>query len=155
MSSAHEQSLIIVKPDAIQRNLLGEIITRFEKKGLKIIGLKMKHVEDIQWEEHYGHLKDKPFFAELKRFMSSAPVVLMAVEGVNAISAIRIIVGATMAFEADAGSIRGDYALGIESNVVHASDSVENGKIEIERFFEQKEIVEYKKIDEEFVFAGM
>ena len=107
----HEKSLIIIKPDAVQRNLIGEIVGRFEKKGLKIVGLKMMSVEDATLEEHYAHIKDKPFFPGIRDFMKSSPVVVIALEGVNAISAIRLLVGPTKAWEANAGTIRGDFSL--------------------------------------------
>ncbi len=148
-----ERSLIIIKPDAIQRNLVGEIITRFERKGLKIIGMKMMHLKDALVEEHYAHIKDKPFFPRIKRFMMSSPVVVMAVAGLKAIDSIRIIVGPTKGFEAAAGTLRGDLSLSMQSNVVHASDSLENGKAEIKRFFEEDEIVEYDKVDTKFIFS--
>ena len=148
-----EKSLIVFKPDAIQRNLLGEVISRFEKKGLKIIGLKMIELGDVLLEEHYGHLKDKPFFAGIKKYMKSSPVVVMAVSGIGAIGAIRIIVGPTKGYEADAGSIRGDFSMSTQSNIVHASDSVENGTTEIKRFFKDDEIIEYRKIDEMLIFS--
>ena len=148
-----EKSLIIIKPDAIQRNLAGEVIKRFENKGLKIIGLKMMSIEDALLDEHYAHIKDKPFFPGIRDFMKSSPVVVMAVEGINAISAIRIIVGATKAWEADAGTVRGDFSMSTQSNIVHASDSVENGEVEVKRFFQKDEIFEYKKIDTDFVYA--
>lgn len=148
-----ERSLIIIKPDAVQRNLIGEIINRFERKGLKIIGLKMMGIEDALLEEHYAHIKDKPFFPGIRDFMKSCPVVVMAVSGINAISSIRIIVGPTKAWEADAGTIRGDYSLSTQSNIVHASDSIENGEIEVKRFFKEDEIFSYKKIDTDFVYA--
>ena len=149
----HEQSLIIFKPDAVQRNLVGEIISRFERKGLKIIGLKMMHVSDVILEEHYAHIKDKPFFPGIRDFMKSSPVVVMAVSGINAVSAIRLIVGPTKGFEADAGSIRGDFSMSVQSNLVHASDSVEAGVSEIARFFEEDELFTYQKIDTDFVYA--
>ena len=149
----NEKSLIIIKPDAIQRNLAGEVIRRFENKGLKIIGLKMISIEDALLDEHYAHIKDKPFFPGIRDFMKSCPVVVMAVEGINAISAIRIIVGATKAWEADAGTVRGDFSMSTQSNIVHASDSVENGEVEVKRFFQKDEIFEYKKIDTDFVYA--
>jgi nucleoside-diphosphate kinase len=148
-----ERSLIIIKPDAIQRSIVGEIVTRFERKGLKIIGMKMMHLADVVVEEHYSHIKDKPFFPRIKKFMTSAPVVVVAVAGLKAIDAIRIIVGPTKSFEAAAGTIRGDYALSMQSNVVHASDSAENAAIEIKRFFAENEIVDYKKVDTEFIFS--
>ena len=149
----NEKSLIIIKPDAIQRNLAGEVIRRFENKGLKIIGLKMMSLEDALLDEHYAHIKDKPFFPGIRDFMKSCPVIVMAVEGINAISAIRIIVGPTKAWEADAGTVRGDFSLSTQSNIVHASDSVENGEVEVKRFFQKDEIFEYKKIDTDFVYA--
>ncbi len=148
-----ERSLIIIKPDAIQRSLVGKIITRFEEKGLKLVGMKMMQLEDAMIEAHYGHLKDKPFFPQIKKFMQSAPVVVFAVAGINAVNAVRLIVGITKAYEADAGTIRGDYALSMQSNVVHASDSKENAEAEIERFFAPYELLEYEKVDTRFVFA--
>ena len=149
----YEKSLIIIKPDAIQRNLVGEVIKRFENKGLKIIGLKMMGIKDALLDEHYAHIKDKPFFPGIRDFMKSCPVIVMAVEGINAISAIRIIVGPTKSWEADAGTLRGDFSLSTQSNIVHASDSVENGEAEVKRFFSKDEVFEYKKIDTDFVYA--
>ena len=151
--SMHEKSLIIIKPDAMQRNLAGEIIGRLEKKGLKIIGLKMMNLEDTKIEEHYAHIKDKPFFPGIRDFMKATPVVVMAVEGINAVSAIRILVGPTKAWEATAGTIRGDYSLSTQSNLVHASDSVEAGLAEIARFFKTEELFMYDRIDTDFVYA--
>lgn len=148
-----ERSLIIIKPDAIQRSIVGEIVTRFERKGLKIIGMKMMYLKEALLKEHYSHIADKPFYPRIERFMMSAPVVVMAVAGLKAVDAIRTIVGQTKSFEAQGGTIRGDYALSMQSNVVHASDSVENGKAEIKRFFEESEIVEYDKVDTKFVFS--
>lgn len=149
----HEKSLIIVKPDAVQRNLVGEIINRFEKKGLKILGLKMMNLEDALIEEHYAHIKDKPFFPGIRDFMKATPVVVMALEGINAISAIRLLVGPTKAWEGTAGTLRGDFSLSTQSNIVHASDSVEAGEAEIKRFFQADEIFSYVKIDTDFIYA--
>lgn len=148
-----EQTLIIVKPDAIHRGLLGEIVTRFERKGLKIVGMKMVQLEDALLEAHYAHIADKPFFVGIKNFMKSSPVVVMVLSGINAVSATRIIVGPTKGYEADAGSIRGDLSLSIQSNVVHSSDSVEAGKEEVERFFSKDEIFEFKKMDFDYIYA--
>lgn len=149
----NEQVLIIMKPDAIQRNLVGEIIGRFEKKGLKINGLKMMTLEDILLEDHYKHIKDKPFFAGIKAYMKMAPVVVMALSGIGAVDAVRIIVGPTKAYEAPAGTIRGDLAMSIQSNVVHASDSVQNGIDEVKRFFGEDELFSYQKIDQSMVYT--
>lgn len=148
-----EQVLIIVKPDAIQRGLLGEITTRFERKGLKIVGMKMIALEDALLEAHYAHIADKPFFAGIKAFMKASPVVVMVLSGINAVSATRILVGPTKGFDADAGSIRGDLSLSIQSNVVHSSDSVENGKAEVARFFKPEELFAYKKFDFDYIYA--
>jgi nucleoside-diphosphate kinase len=149
----HEKSLIIIKPDAIQRNLTGEIISRLEKKGLKILGLKMMNLEDAKIEEHYAHIKDKPFFPGIRDFMKATPVICMAVEGINAVSSIRLLVGPTKAWEANAGTIRGDYSLSTQSNLVHASDSVEAGLAEIARFFKEEELFSYDRVDTDFVYA--
>jgi nucleoside-diphosphate kinase len=148
-----EKSLIIIKPDAVQRNLVGEVISRLEKKGLKIVGMKMMSIEDATLEEHYAHIKDKPFFPGIRDFMKSCPVVVMAVEGINAVSSLRLIVGPTKAWEAGAGTIRGDFSLSTQSNIVHASDSVEAGEVEVKRFFASNEIFEYQKIDADFIYA--
>lgn len=148
-----EKSLILIKPDALQRNLVGEIISRFERKGLKIIGLKMMNVNDELIKEHYSHLTEKPFFPVLQKFMQSYPVIAMAVEGLEATSAIRIIVGTTKGREADAGTIRGDFSMSQSHNAVHASDSAENGEIEVNRFFSAEELFQYKKSDFESVYA--
>jgi len=142
-----ERTLIIIKPDAMQRSLLGEVIHRFERKGLKIIGLKMMQLEDALLEEHYSHIKDKPFFGGIKDFMKSAPVIVLCLSGIDAVAAVRLIVGPTRGQDADAGSIRGDFSLSTQSNLVHASDSVENGKEEVSRFFKEEELFDYIKND--------
>ncbi|MEI8174943.1 MAG: nucleoside-diphosphate kinase [bacterium] len=149
----YEKSLIILKPDALQRNLVGEMIARFERKGLKITGIKMMSIKDALLEEHYSHIKDKPFFPGIRDFMKSSPVIAMVLEGINAVSAIRLIVGPTKAWEANAGTIRGDFSLSTQSNIVHASESFEAGEIEVKRFFNKEEIFEYQKIDTDFVYA--
>lgn len=148
-----EKSLIIIKPDAIQRGLLGEVVKRFENKGLKIIGMKMMKINDVLIEDHYSHLKDKPFFASIKNYIQSSPVVLMAISGVNAVSATRLIVGPTKGYKADAGSIRGDFSLSTQSNIVHASDSIKNAESEVKRFFNDDELFEYIKLDAQFVYS--
>ncbi|MEA2112797.1 MAG: nucleoside-diphosphate kinase [Patescibacteria group bacterium] len=148
-----EKTLIIIKPDAIQRGLFGEILGRFERKGLKIIGMKMIRVEDVIIEEHYEHLKDKPFFQTLKNYMQSSPVVTMVLSGVNAISATRLIVGPTKGYEADAGSIRGDLSLSGQSNLVHASDGPESAEKEVKRFFKEEELFDYNRPDYKLVYS--
>lgn len=147
-----ERTLILCKPDSLQRNLLGEVINRFERKGLKIVGLKMMGLDDVLLDDHYQHHKDKPFFDNLKNFMKSSPVVAMVLEGQEAVAAVRLIVGATKGAEADAGTIRGDLAMTTQ-NIVHASDSIENAEVEIKRFFKDEEIFEYTKWDTDLIYG--
>jgi len=148
-----EKVLIIIKPDALVRGFFGEIVTRFERKGLKIIGTKMTKLEDVLLEKHYSHIADKPFFGGIKDFMKSAPVVLMVLSGVNAVEATRLIVGPTDGSKADAGTIRGDFSLSVQSNLVHASDSPENGEEEVKRFFEESELYVYSRAGEKMVYS--
>ena len=148
-----EKVLIIIKPDALVRGFFGEIVTRFERKGLKIIATKMQKLEDVILEQHYSHIADKPFFGGIRDFMKSAPVILMVLEGYNAVESTRLIVGPTDGSKADAGTIRGDFSLSIQSNLVHASDSVENGEEEVKRFFEDSELFEYKRSGEDMVYS--
>ncbi len=121
-----EQSLFIVKPDAVSRNLTGEVIVRFEKKGFHLVKLKLFTFTKEQAENFYGVHKDKPFFGELTAFITSGPVVAAIIEGNNAISTTRIMIGSTKSFEAAPGSIRGDFGLGFTDNIIHASDSQES-----------------------------
>jgi len=148
----HEKTLVIVKPDAIQRGLLGEITSRFEKKGLKIVGLKMMRLDDAVLREHYAHIADKPFFPGVSNFMQNSPVAVLCLEGLEVVEAVRLITGITKARQAEAGSIRGDFAMSVGCNVIHASDSIENAKAEVARFFEENEIFEYYKSEYEFVY---
>ena len=150
-----EKILIIVKPDAIVRGLIGEVFTRFERKGFKIIGTKMIELGDILLDDHYSHLKDKPFFQGIKKFMTSSPVVLIAMSGLNASQAGRLIAGQTAGHEADAGTIRGDLSMSIQSNIVHVSDTTENGEIEVKRFFTEQELFNYKRADEVFIYSDV
>ena len=135
-----ERTLIIIKPDAVQRGLTGEIIKRFEQRGLKIIGMKLLQVGRELAEKHYDVHRERPFFAGLVEYIISAPVVVMALEGSDAVVAARATIGATKPSEAAAGTIRGDYGLEIGRNLVHGSDSVENGAIEIANFFAASEL---------------
>lgn len=142
-----------MKPDAIQRGLVGDVVSRFERKGLKIVGMKMVQLEDVLLEAHYEHIKDKPFFGGIKNFMKASPVIVMALSGIEAVAATRLIVGPTKGYEAAAGTIRGDFSLSMQSNIVHASDSVENGKTEVARFFKEGELFTYKRNDFNFINA--
>ena len=138
-----ERTLVLLKPSAVERALIGEIINRFERKGLRIAGMKMLQLDDDILAEHYGHLKDKPFFGLLKASMMKTPVVAMCLEGVDAIAVVRYITGYTNGRKADPGTIRGDYSMSGQENIVHASDSPENAEIEIKRFFKKEEIFDY------------
>jgi nucleoside-diphosphate kinase len=140
-----DQTLIILKPDALQRGLSGEIISRLERKGLKILGIKMMRVDSTILQAHYAHIVDKPFYADVEKFMKSSPVIVIALEGQDCIDSIRIIVGATDPRKADAGTIRGDMALATGRNLIHASDSKENGLSEVARFFTEDELFVYDK----------
>ena len=142
-----EKTLIILKPDAVHRGLVGEVVGRLERKGLKIVGMKMIQLEDAVIDAHYAHIKDKPFFTGIKNFMKTSPVIVLALSGINAVDATRLIVGPTKAYEGAAGTIRGDLSLSTQSNIVHASDSVESGTIEVERFFSESELFEYTRND--------
>jgi nucleoside-diphosphate kinase len=148
-----ERTLILIKPDAIQRSLLGEIISRFERKGLKIIGLKMMKLEEEILVDHYSHHKDKPFFRKLIEFMKSGPIVAMVLEGVEAIETVRNLVGSTNGRKADPGTIRGDFSMSQSFNIIHASDSKEIAEIEIRRFFKPDEIFDYQKIDFPVIYS--
>jgi nucleoside-diphosphate kinase len=145
-----EETLVLIKPDAIQRGLVGEILRRFERKGLKVIGLKMLRLKEAVLREHYAHVVDKPFFEELSTFMSSSPVVAVALQGIGAIETVRRISGTS---PDDLGSIRGDFSVSNQKNMVHSSDSVETAKREIARFFESQELFEYDKDEWKYIFA--
>lgn len=142
----YEKTILIVKPDGVQRNLIGEVIKRIEAKGLKIVGLKMMYLSEEKLREHYAHHVEKPFYPGLEAFMKSSPVTVICAEGRKAVDAVRLIAGVTDAAEADAGTIRGDLAIGF-ANVVHCSDSIETAKAEVSRFFSDDEIFDYDKTE--------
>lgn len=143
----NEKTLVLIKPDAIQRGLIGEVMNRFEKKGLKVIGMKMMSLDEAVLREHYAHIADKPFFPGVSRFMQSSPVIAVCLEGLEVVQAVRILCGITKAREAEAGSIRGDLAMSVACNVVHASDSVDTAKAEVKRFFKEDELFGYDKTE--------
>lgn len=140
-----ERTLIIAKPDAVQRGLIGQIVTRLEQKGLKLIGMKMVSLDETMLRSHYAEHIEKPFYAGLEQFMKSSPVVLMAWEGFECIESVRNIVGATNPRLAAPGSIRGDLAIGTGRNLIHASDSKESGEREVTNFFANTELFSYNK----------
>lgn len=148
-----QRTLILLKPDAVQRELLGDILSRFERKGLKMIGMKFVHLSDTQLDEHYSHIAAKPFFPSLKKFMMQTPVLAMVLEGLDVIDCVRKIVGSTNPREAEAGSIRADFSMNLPSNLVHASDSPEASEAEIKRFFKADELFAYTKLTDLFHFG--
>ena len=137
---AQERTLSIVKPDGVQKNLIGEVYRRFESGGLQIVASKMLHLSREQAEQFYAVHKERPFFADLVGYMTSGPVVVQVLEGDNAIARNREIMGATNPSEADPGTIRADFAASIEENVVHGSDATETAAVEISFFFDEAEI---------------
>jgi nucleoside-diphosphate kinase len=132
---AVERTYIMLKPDCIRRGLMGEVISRIEKKGYKITDAKMMRLNEAILREHYAHLAGKPFFPDIVAFMTSGPVFGMIVEGENAVSGMRALMGATKFEDMAAGTIRGDYAFNTGENIIHGSDSIESADIEIKRFF--------------------
>lgn len=148
-----QRTLVLVKPDAIQRELAGTVISAIERKGLKIVGMKMLSLSDEILTAHYSHIADEPFFANIKDFMKSTPVIAIAVEGIDAVHTVRTMAGITLAREAAPGTIRGALAMSIQRNLIHASDSVATAKREIERFFDQSELFAYDKVLDQFIYA--
>ena len=130
-----ERTYVMLKPDCIKRGLVGEVISRIEKKGYRIVNAKMIQLDEPILKEHYSHIADKPFFPETVDYMTSGPVMAMIVEGENAVAGIRQLMGATKFDEMKAGTIRGDFASSTTFNLIHGSDSLENAEIEIHRFF--------------------
>lgn len=153
MSGINERTLILVKPDAVQRGLLGQIVSRFEVKGLKLVAMKMMALDEAVLREHYAHIADKPFFPGVSKFMQSTPVVAMCWEGLDVVDTVRRITGITKAREAEAGSIRGDFAMSVSCNVIHASDGVEAAEAEVKRFFNPDEIFKYDKSEYMHVYG--
>jgi len=148
-----QRTLVLFKPDTLQRGLVGEIVHRFERKGLKIVALKMIAASEAMLEEHYAHHKDKPFFASLKKFMMSAPLVGLIVEGRDAIAVVRKMAGVTNSREADYGTIRGDFSISQSNNIVHVSDSEEAATEEIHRFFDKDEIHDWERTISPFLYS--
>jgi len=148
-----QKSAVLVKPDGLQRGLIGEIISRFERKGLKLVGLKMIYLSDEQLSQWYIEHKDKPFFADLKSFMKTHPIVAMAWEGIEAIPTIRKLVGTTSGREAEGGSIRGDFAMSKQHNLIHASSSESDAKREIEIIFGKDEVFSYSTVLDTAIYS--
>ena len=147
-----ERSFVMIKPDAVLRRLMGTVLTRFEKRGLNVVALKMIEISEDLAKKHYIEHTEKSFFNDLVSYITSAPVLAMVIEGEGCISLIRKMVGATNPKEADIGTIRGDYALQTGRNIIHASDSPQSAKREIGLFFNESEICDYTLPDESLIY---
>jgi nucleoside-diphosphate kinase len=149
-----ERTLVLIKPDAIQRGLIGRIVSRFEDKGLKLVGMKLMNLGSQLLNEHYAHLADKPFFPGTRAFMQSTPVVAICLEGLDSVETVRRLCGITKSREAQPGTIRGDLAMSVQANLVHASDSLETAKKEVARFFTNTELFEYESAATAIVYSS-
>jgi len=148
-----EQTLIIIKPCAIRRDLIGEIIHRFEMKGMQLCAIKMMQLDDKILDEHYSHLVGRPYFQRIKNSMMKTPVVISVWKGVDIVEIAHHMAGATNGREALPGTIRGDYSVSIQENIVHTSDTVENAKTEIMRFFIAQEIFDFNQLSNSVLYA--
>lgn len=149
-----EKTLVILKPSALQRALVGEVIKRFEQKGLQLCGIKMIQLSEKILGEHYAHLADRPFFQRIKNSMMITPVIVTCWEGKDSVKVVRAMTGSTNSRDAVPGTIRGDFSMSLQENIVHTSDSVENAKEELARFFNNDEIFEYKNLLSPFLYAN-
>lgn len=147
-----EKTFLMVKPDGVQRNLIGDIVSRFEKKGFTLAGAKLMQISDELAEKHYGEHKEKPFFGELTEFITSGPVFAMVWEGENVIATARNMMGKTNPSDAQPGTIRGDYGVTVGKNIIHGSDSPESAEREINLFFDEKELVTYEKVNTSWIY---
>ncbi len=149
-----EITLVILKPSAVQRGIMGEIISRFEKKGIQIVGMKMVELTDEILNEHYSHLAEKSFFGRIKEAMRVSPVIVMALKGKDVINVVRKLAGVTNGREAQPGTIRGDFSMSVQENIVHASDSPETAQAELKRFFSEDEIFNYSHYLIPYLYAN-
>ncbi|MDE6325604.1 MAG: nucleoside-diphosphate kinase [Duncaniella sp.] len=146
-----EQTLVIFKPSAVGRNLVGQVLARFEQKGLIIAGMKMMQLSEEILREHYAHLVDRPFFHEILDSMTATPVIVLCLRGVDAIDVVRLMTGSTNGRQAAPGTIRGDFAMSNQENIVHASSSPEDAAVEIKRFFRDEELFDYTPVTMKFI----
>ena len=149
---ARERTFTLLKPDAVQRGLVGEILQRFERKGLKLVAMKAMRVSKELAEAYYAEHKGKPFFDPLVRYVTSSPVVALVLEGEGAVAVVRKMMGRTNSAEAEPGTVRGDYGLIIGRNLIHGSDSLASAKREIGLFFRPEELLEYTRTDEAWLY---
>lgn len=149
-----EKTLVIIKPGAIQRGLIGEVIKRFEQKGLQLCGLKMIQLTEEILAAHYAHLADKPFFGRIKAAMTATPVIVCCFKGLDAVHLVHKMAGATNGRDAVQGTIRGDFSMSIQENIIHTSDTIKTAQDELARFFKSEEIFDYKQSGLEFLYAN-
>lgn len=147
-----EKTFLMVKPDGVQRQLIGDIVARFEKKGFQLVGAKLMQIPTALAEQHYGEHKERPFFGELVDFITSGPVFAMVWQGENVIATARQMMGATNPKDAQPATIRGDYAVTVAKNIIHGSDSPASAEREIALFFKEEELVDYSKLINEWVY---
>ncbi len=147
-----QKSFVMMKPDAVQRRLMGKILSRFEEKGLQIVAVKLMQIDEELAKTHYGEHAEKPFFPGLVEYITSSPALAMVIEGEEAITTIRKLVGATNPLEADLGTIRGDYGMDTGRNIIHASDSPASAEREIGLFFNEDEICDYDIVDNNLIY---
>jgi nucleoside-diphosphate kinase len=149
-----EKTLVIIKPGAIQRGLIGNVITRFEQKGLQLCGIKMLQLTDQVLNEHYAHLSQRSYFQRIKDGMMITPVIVCCLKGVDAVRIVHAMAGKTNGREAVQGTIRGDFSMSVQENIIHTSDSVENAEAELNRFFNKEEIFDFKPNNLNFIYAN-
>ena len=148
-----EQTLVILKPSCVERGLIGEVISRIQKKGIIITGMKMMQLDEKILREHYAHLVDKPFFPGLCESMMASSVVCMVLKGADVVSVFRAMTGVTNGRKAAPGTLRGDFCMSGQANIIHASDSPENAEIEVARFFKPEEVFDYTPANVSFIYA--
>ena len=148
-----EQTLIIFKPSSIERGFVGQIIARFQQKGLVITGIKMMQLSEELLREHYAHLVDRPFFPFILDSMTASPVIIMALKGKDAVKVVRLMTGATNGNEALPGTIRGDFSMSGQENIIHASSSIEDAEVELKRFFKPEEIFDWMPHNGQFLYS--
>lgn len=149
-----EKTLVIIKPGAIQRGLIGEVIHRFERKGLQLCGMKMMQLTDEILAEHYSHLAQRSFFKRIKDAMMITPVIVCCWKGIDAVHIVHAMAGKTNGREAALGTIRGDFSVSVQENIIHTSDSLENAAIELARFFSEAEIFSFEQNSLNFLYAN-
>ncbi|XP_054249757.1 nucleoside diphosphate kinase-like [Indicator indicator] len=152
MASSAERTFIAIKPDGVQRGLVGDIIKRFEQKGFKLVAMKLIHASEDLLREHYIDLQDRPFYEGLVQYMHSGPVVAMVWEGLNVVKTGRVMLGETNPFDSKPGTIRGDFCVQVGRNIIHGSDSVESAETEINLWFTPEELVDYRSCAHEWIY---